>query len=74
MEETCRLPSTLDYVYRPGIGNRRFAIVTFTGRGTNDVIDYRAPIWFAFDALAFANRVSLEPKQQIFFSNFNRCV
>ena len=46
----------------------------FTGRGTNNVIAYRTPIWFAFDALTFDNRVSLEPKQQFFFSNFNRCV
>ena len=23
----CKLPSSLDYVYRPGIGSRRFAIV-----------------------------------------------
>ena len=28
--ETCKLPSNLDYVYRPGIGSRRFAIVIKT--------------------------------------------
>ena len=46
----------------------------FTGRGTNNVIAYRAPIWFAFDAFAFVIRVSLEPTKQFCFSNFNRCV
>ena len=27
---TCKLPSSLDYVYRPGIASRRFAIVIKT--------------------------------------------
>ena len=30
MEVTCKLPSSLDYVYGPGIGSRRFAILIKT--------------------------------------------
>ena len=48
----------------------RMEIDLFTGRGTNDVIAYRATIWFAFDAWVFVNRASLEPKRQLFFRTF----
>ena len=45
----------------------------FTGRDTNDVIAYRATIWFAFDALAFVQSTSLGQQDNGYASRTSHC-